>query len=398
MSKQIVCLGAIDKKTNEYVYPNMANKENEYICPDCNKDLILCQGEIKRHHFRHHTNSDRICDRICDYYDKPSESQIHKDAKRLLKKILEQNIEITFTRKCICCKENEVFQIPKTTINTKIEVEYRFEYNGSKTADVAYLDNNKILYIFEICHTHKTNPENRPEPWFEINAINFINKVNDNGLINLQIACIRGIKCKKCLEKNDGKLTLTENNIKYEDINYDIFKKNNIVKIEKHYSEIIFYDTNNSFVFFNASRKWGKIDMYKIIEWYFSSTSYNDNYKDDVFYECCRCGDIEPNWIKYVHVFNNVCTICDIELYSRIYLNVEYDEKDEAKKLGIKWDTDFKKWYTFEKNKNIDIILKKWDKCFILKSDTSNFKTIYLDVEPAEKDEAKKTWNKMVYV
>ena len=233
MSKQIVCLGAIDKKTNEYVYPNMANKENEYICPDCNKDLILCQGEIKRHHFRHHTNSDRICDRICDYYDKPSESQIHKDAKRLLKKILEQNIEITFTRKCICCKENEVFQIPKTTINTKIEVEYRFEYNGSKTADVAYLDNNKILYIFEICHTHKTNPENRPEPWFEINAINFINKVNDNGLINLQIACIRGIKCKKCLEKNDGKLTLTENNIKYEDINYDIFKKNNIIQYHK---------------------------------------------------------------------------------------------------------------------------------------------------------------------
>ena len=81
----------------------------------------------------------------------------------------------------------------------------------------------------------------------------FINKVNDNGLINLQIACIRDIKCKKCLKKND------------------------------------------------------------------------------------------------------VCKMCDVELYSRIYLNVKYDEKDEAKKLEIKW-------YMYKDNKNIAIILKKWNK------------------------------------
>ena len=80
---------------------------------------------------------------------------------------------------------------------------------------------------------------------------------------------------------------------------------------------------------------------------------------------------------------------CNNEIDFGIYLHVKYAEKG---------DTDFKKWYIFKNNKNIDIILKKWDKCFILKSDTSNFKTIYLDVEPAEKDEAKKTWNKMVYV
>jgi hypothetical protein len=29
----------------------------------------------------------------------------------------------------------------------------------------------------------------------------------------------------------------------------------------------------------------------------------------------------------------------------RIYLNVPYDEKEEAKKLGARWDQATKKWY-----------------------------------------------------
>ena len=42
----ILSLGANNKQTREYVYPKIANKKDEYVCPDCNKDLILCQGEI----------------------------------------------------------------------------------------------------------------------------------------------------------------------------------------------------------------------------------------------------------------------------------------------------------------------------------------------------------------
>jgi hypothetical protein len=50
---QLLSLGAINKLTGEYVYPKIANKKDEYICPECNKDLILVQGEIRVHHFRH---------------------------------------------------------------------------------------------------------------------------------------------------------------------------------------------------------------------------------------------------------------------------------------------------------------------------------------------------------
>jgi hypothetical protein len=34
-----------------------------------------------------------------------------------------------------------------------------------------------------------------------------------------------------------------------------------------------------------------------------------------------------------------------IIMEKRIYLYISYNEKDEAKKLGAKWDSDIKKWY-----------------------------------------------------
>ena len=30
-------IGAINKLTGDYVYPKIANKKDEYICPECNK-------------------------------------------------------------------------------------------------------------------------------------------------------------------------------------------------------------------------------------------------------------------------------------------------------------------------------------------------------------------------
>ena len=82
----ILSLGAINKLTGEYVYPKIANKKEEYICPECNKDLILCQGEIRVHHYRHKVDNVNPC----HHYSNPTEAQIHKDAKLLLKDLLER--------------------------------------------------------------------------------------------------------------------------------------------------------------------------------------------------------------------------------------------------------------------------------------------------------------------
>jgi len=198
----VLSLGAINKLNGEYVYPKIANKKDEYICPECNKDLILCQGEIRVHHFRHKVDSVNPC----NHYSNPTETQIHKDAKVLLKNLLERKIQISFIRNCCCCKKNEEFEIPEISETSVIEIEYRFEYNGIKIADVAYIDDGELLCIFEICNTHKTYSENRPEPWFEINAEMLIKIANDNTLTTLQIPCIRCEKCDNCIETENANL------------------------------------------------------------------------------------------------------------------------------------------------------------------------------------------------
>jgi hypothetical protein len=193
----ILSLGAMNKHTREYVYPKIANKKDEYVCPECDKDLILCQGEIRAHHFRHKVDSINPC----HHYSNPTEAQVHKDAKILLKSLLERKIPISFIRNCCSCKKNEVFEIPEISETSAITLEHRFEYNGPKIADVGYIDDNELLCIFEICNTHKTRSEHRPEPWFEINAETLISIANDNNLTSLQIPCIRCEKCDGCVEQ-----------------------------------------------------------------------------------------------------------------------------------------------------------------------------------------------------
>jgi hypothetical protein len=189
-------LGALNKLTKEYVYPKIATKDNKYICPDCSMDLILRKGNIKAHHFAHHKKSE------CSYYEKPSETQIHKNAKYLLKTIIEKNMNITFTRSCIK-NHNETFKIPQFNQDYNVVLEHSFQHNGSiKRADVAILNNNHIVYIFEICYTNKTKEINRPEPWFEIDALELINNVNEtsnNEIINIK--CIRNKKCDICCKE-----------------------------------------------------------------------------------------------------------------------------------------------------------------------------------------------------
>ena len=212
----MITLGALKKKTREYVCPIMANKEDEHVCIECNRDLVLCRGEIRVCHFRHRTETIKCC-----YYNGPTETQIHKDAKLLLKMIMDRKIPLSFIRKCTCCSKDEEFDIPEITECSSIEIEYRFDYNGLKIADVAYIDNGEIICIFEICHTHKTLNEHRPEPWFEIDAFTLLSIANE---VSVKIPCIRCVKCEECCEKEKKKIA---NKNKAVDILYDWLKTGN---------------------------------------------------------------------------------------------------------------------------------------------------------------------------
>ena len=135
-------MGAINKTTDNYEYPKIANKSNKYKCPFCEKDVIFRNGKIKQPHFAHYKSENP-----CSYYDKPNETQIHKDAKLLMKTLLDNKCEICFHRKCYNCMFEEPSIIEYTITkndydNTEAFFEYRFNYNNSnRSADVALIEN-----------------------------------------------------------------------------------------------------------------------------------------------------------------------------------------------------------------------------------------------------------------
>ena len=187
-------LGAINKNTLHYILPNKAIKSHEYKCPDCDKDLILCKGKIKRAYFRHKV--DKID--LCGYYTNPTESQIHKDAKLRLKELIKiKNLKIN--RYCHNCKNTKRYNIPDFCDKSNICIEHKFEYNESiKFADVAYLKDDEMIQIYEIYYKHKTKENDRPEPWFEFNAKDIIEKSNQED-DDLEIKCNREKNCDECI-------------------------------------------------------------------------------------------------------------------------------------------------------------------------------------------------------
>ena len=75
------------------------------------------------------------------------------------------------------------------------------------------------------------------------------------------------------------------------------------------------------------------------------------------------------NLLKYNRSFYNTNNM--------YYLDVPFEEKEEAKKLGCKWDTTAKKWY----RKDYSITIDKWI-------------VVYLDVPFHEKDGVKELGGK----
>lgn len=189
--------GAVNTKTNNYEPAYFAKKTNSYICPECNNKVILKQGNIRIHHFAHSNEEIK-----CEYYLKPSESQIHKEAKLLLKHLFENNFKLKFKRTCKngCCTKKFKIQYPNET--TQVKLEYKFSLNNTtKFADIACVDNGDELWcIFEIFVSHKTEELNRPEPWFEVDGKQLLQVNLENKIIKLN--CLRFCECKNKY-KND---------------------------------------------------------------------------------------------------------------------------------------------------------------------------------------------------
>jgi hypothetical protein len=227
--------GAINKETNEYEYPRVANKSNKYECVCCHANVLFKKGDINIPYFSHLSGSD------CSYYgDKPNESDTHRDAKLLLKSLFENKKQITMYHKCCDCKIRTEFVIPVyDDTTTTIQLEHQFQFNGLKVADIAYICHGEINYIFEIYHSHKTKIIDRPEIWFEIHAKDFIKYMNTTTDTDISIQCIRQKRCDNCQEDEKHRIELRlimkerEERERLEEERIECLRKENMEQLKK---------------------------------------------------------------------------------------------------------------------------------------------------------------------
>ena len=190
-------MGAINKETGEYIFPRDATKQDKYKCPSCYTDVTWKNGKINIPHFAHKSNCN------CDHFTSPSESEIHKCGKRLIKQFIDTRQILKINCECKYCKGYHDYIT--YTDDTKCYEEYSFKHNGStKMADVALVDDDELVYIFEIYKTHKTDEQDRPsDKWCEIDAEKLIietmerSNINSNG--EIEIDCMRDFICEDCI-------------------------------------------------------------------------------------------------------------------------------------------------------------------------------------------------------
>jgi Competence protein CoiA-like family len=224
-------MSAIIKGTEPPLYktPYEAEKGIAYVCPDCKKDLILKKGEILRHHFAHKSSVTP-----CTYYDRPTESQMHKEAKHLIASRINNGDPLTIRRKCKNkgCDFEELHQIT----NAKAVEEYGFVHNNShKKADIGIVVDDQLNHVIEIYHTHKTCEEDRPEPWCEVDARITVEGLQDNASAKeFSIKCIRNIyECNSCISQREMKEAIERERKEKEEEQKRVWETAQKEKIEK---------------------------------------------------------------------------------------------------------------------------------------------------------------------
>lgn len=200
---------ALNTFTGLYQSPIFADKKYEYICPDpsCNEIVFLKKGEKNRAHFCHKKNT------YCRRYDTGlTESDLHKEAKHILRELISRGYNILFKRKCNGSLINEkcdttcLKYCSKLNENQKVIEEYSMDFKGGKIkpdlAMISYEDDiEEVDEIYEIFKTHRTKESDRPSyiEWYEIKAeeiCNIVSTIKDDKKVILD--CMRVWQCEEC--------------------------------------------------------------------------------------------------------------------------------------------------------------------------------------------------------
>ena len=379
-------MGAIDIESNMYFSPSEALKGKTYKCNDCENRVILRKGSLRKPHFAHYSQTN-----TCGYYDKPSESQVHKDAKALMKKMLLEKNAIQFIWNCDYpqCHNTRsncyIFQDSPSIVykeGDEVVLEYR-DKDNKWVADVAVINDGEVRYIIEIKHTHQTNL-GRPEPWFEVDASSFIQSINEQiddakkeGFLDVwtySIKCERQNIKRYCY----GSFCYKESWVKrIPGYNTDLRNKNCLLCGTNDYEPIEDgctgkFQSGGIKICFDCLEK----DIYerKIPNTYkprcdgscfiqCNDSSYEQQQRrycieDCKLYQCSICPNYFPKIL--LDCYGGRCMGCDMSVFCRIFLNVPFAQKEEAKSLGARWDPGIKKWYIDKDSNRKQEVLRKF--------------------------------------
>jgi len=384
-------LGALDAETNQYVTPTEAEKGKRYKCVECKNVAILRKGEMRKAHFAHRAQTS-----TCNYYDHPNESQIHKDAKMLMVKLLTEKKQIQFLWKCdyppcygTWSSTNAFHELPTIIHKDGDEVKVEYRDPGNKwVADVALVNKGELRYIFEIKHTHATTTA-RPEPWFEIDATQFITDINE---LNAEHPHEPEIDEMKICEDWMYGISCVRTDIVRYCYGSFCYKESWTKKIPGYYKEA----TDKNCIFCNKNEYLAVCDgctskftngqirvcydcliedtHKKRLRLLFATKCYGHCFVQDnaggykqgkcpdkcTLKECPKCKSSikHPEW--YLSMRRGDCPECKIGDSIMTYLDVPFARKDEAKMMGAKWDSVVKKWCIFTYAENKTTVLSKF--------------------------------------
>ena len=191
---------AVNSKTNKFLWLNQITRgDSNLICPLCKGDVICKEGnQISKHLAHKNLTNCKAYNRYKKKKKHTNEGLIHKMAKLIILNRLNNNEEITIFNHCCRCYDIIRFHLSLSNFQSIIaRAEKTVKVNDSTTRpDISLWNNDEVLRcIIEIKDSNKT--ENRPEPWFELDARSIIK--------NQRIMELRKREChsENCLSTQD---------------------------------------------------------------------------------------------------------------------------------------------------------------------------------------------------
>lgn len=253
---------ALDIRKNKIVYIDdvnkiEVNKDLNLRCLCCDQILICKEGDINIKHFAHKINE---CEVERNTENKNNESVYHKCAKKII--CLYLRLGNTLVMKRICSKCDNLYEVEISQKYCYVIEEYSGIFKDKEyRADIALIENNTLAYgvlrtkcLIEIKYKHSQS--NRPEPWYEIDALEILEKFNDMSRVDHYMHLIdirKDIICgeKKCYSVREIAKKLRYYELKENDKYNDLVIKFNNKEIKYSVFWNLFVDnkTENDFYY-----------------------------------------------------------------------------------------------------------------------------------------------------